>query len=128
LSDTFGETYEIYTEPVRQDLVPPCFCVHLLSASTTLEPNGVKVLTGLFDIRYHPAAPMGNMEMYRVANTLTGALELISVEGVKLRGVDRRWEVFDEVLHFFVSYTLRYVVLPDSEVMEKLENNTTLKG
>lgn len=75
-----------------------------------------------FDVHYFPAEDTeANEEMHEVGDTLYEALEYITLGEGLIRGTGMRYEVIDNVLHFFVSYNLFLMRKKDSEAMEELE-------
>jgi hypothetical protein len=101
--DTAFPGIPILDEEIKQGLTPPCFFVRLL------EPEHTQELGRRF-FRYHPfvvryfAQDRSNAVMYDMAEKLTTALQQIEVAGRPVRGTGMRFEIIDEVLHFFVEY------------------------
>jgi len=57
-----------------------------------------------FDVHYF-APGRENADMYAMADRLTAALQQISVVGRVVHGTGMRFQVVDDVLHFFVTYS-----------------------
>lgn len=117
----------ILGEEIKQGLTPPCFFVRLL------QPEHVQELGRRF-YRYHPfviryyAVDRKNDAMYDMAEQLTSALQWITVGGQPVRGVGMRFEIIDEILHFFVEYNFHvWATQPDTTAMQTLEVREGLK-
>ena len=110
----------IVGEEIKQGLTPPCFFVKLL------EPEHTQELGRRF-IRYHPfdvhyfAPGRENADMYDMADQLTTALQQITVAGRPVHGTGMRFQVVDEVLHFFVTYSFHvWAPKPEDPAMQTL--------
>jgi len=117
----------IHDEEIPQRLNPPCFFVRLL------EPEHVQELGRRF-LRYHPfvvryfAQDRSNTAMYEMAEQLTKALQQIQVAGRPVRGTGMRFEIVDDVLHFFVNYDFHvWAPRPDDLAMGSLDVQEGLK-
>lgn len=125
--DTVFPDIPILGEEIKQGLTPPCFFVRLL------QPEHVQELGRRF-YRYHPfviryyAVDRKNDAMYDMAEQLTSALQWITVGGQPVRGVGMRFEIIDEILHFFVEYNFHvWATQPDTTAMQTLEVREGLK-
>lgn len=114
-------------EEIKQGLKPPCFFVRFL------EPEHSKEVGRRYK-RYHPVViryfdeNKKNVAMYEMAEKLSSALEWIEVKGMKTRGIGMRFEIVDEVLHFFVEYNFHVLKPKDpAEKMGRLEQEGRLK-
>lgn len=117
----------IHDEEIPQELKPPCFFVRLL------EPEHVQELGRRF-FRYHPfvvryfAQDRSNTAMYDMAERLTEVLQQIVVAGRPVRGTGMRFEIVDDVLHFFVEYNIHvWSSRPDDPAMGSLDVQEGLK-
>jgi 3'-phosphoadenosine 5'-phosphosulfate (PAPS) 3'-phosphatase len=117
----------IVGEEIKQGLTPPCFFVKLL------EPEHTQELGRRF-IRYHPfdvhyfAPERSNADMYDMAEQLTAALQQITVAGRPVRGTGMRFEIVDEVLHFFVQYNFHvWAPRPEDPAMAALDVTEGIK-
>lgn len=125
--DTAFPDNAIMGEEIKQGLNPPCFFVRLL------EPSHDQELGRRF-IRYHPfvvryyAPERTNADMYDMAEKLTAALQWITVVDRPIRGTGMRFEIVDEVLHFFVNYKFHvWAQKPEYPAMQKLDVEEGLK-
>lgn len=118
---------EIMGEEIKQGLNPPCFFVRFLQPAHDQE-------LGRRYIRYHPivvryyAVDRANAAMYDMAEQLTSVLQQITVAGRPVRGISMRFEIVDEILHFFVEYNFHvWAPKPDEAAMETLDVQEGLK-
>ena len=129
ITSDFGDTYEIYTESIKQGLNEPCFSI--LCLNPTLEQFMGKryFRTNQFCIHYFPSSDEKRSECHAVAERLFGVLEYITVGDDLIRGTEMHCEIVDDVLSFFVNYDLYvYKDVDNEEFMETLEQNTIVKG
>ena len=63
-----------------------------------------------------------------MAERLYWCLEWISVAGDLTRGTQMRYEVIDNVLHFFVNYDMFVYRLDNTPAMSELTENVSVKG
>lgn len=133
LNTEFGDSYEIYTEEVHQNLTEPCFSVVLVKPSTKQFLGKRYFRKNLFCIHYFPQdKDSPNAECFDVYERLADCLEYIEVDGDAVRGTKIEGgdnPVTDGVLTFMVSYDM--FVMKDAEgepEMETLEQSTEVKG
>jgi len=108
-------------EEIKQNLDPPRFFVRLLEPAHTQELGRRYRRDHPFVVRYF-APERANADMYDMAEQLTTALKWITVSGRPCPGQDMRFQIVDEVLHFFVSYTfLVWEEEPEAPMMQELE-------
>ncbi|MCX4317499.1 MAG: hypothetical protein OSJ52_12830 [Lachnospiraceae bacterium] len=128
LDKEFG--YKIYTEEKRQGLEEPCLFLSCVSLSNTLLVGHRYSREEQFCIQYLPKSEMlPREECYAAAERLTQCLELIEEEGCLIRGTKMKYEVIDDVLHFFVNYD-RIVRRGEKELpsMEEIFGSVEAKG
>ncbi|TNJ68225.1 hypothetical protein FE784_00765 [Paenibacillus hemerocallicola] len=117
----------IHGEEIKQQLNPPCFFVKLLEPMHTRELGRRYQRVHPFDVHYFAPA-RGNDNMYTMAEQLTSALQTIQVGGRPIRGTGMRFGIIDEVLHFFVDYTLHvWEVKATHPKMQTLEQKEGIK-
>lgn len=105
LNVLFGDHTKVYTDTVKQGLTEPCFLIQLLSPSLGALVGNRYHLTVPADILYFPFVYGDNDEMNSVAETLMENMDVLTlVDGDNIRGWGLRYEVIEEVLHFFVTY------------------------
>ena len=96
----------IYGEEIEQGFKEPCFFVKLLRTSQEHRLSSRYRRNHLFDIHYFPGSgPNKNEHLLTMAENLYDHLEIVSVNGCLVQGIDMRHEMIDHVLHFFVRYT-----------------------
>lgn len=130
LHRTFGDTHAIYKESVKQDLKEPCFIIVALQPTSENANHGHYLRNYPFDITFIPESETDSKsEMYRTAESLFLILDYINVLDNLRRGIKMRYEIVDDVLHFFVTYTM-YVkeLVEPAPMMETLEYNSRLEG
>lgn len=108
-------------EEIKQDLDPPRFFVRLLEPAHTQELGRRYKRNFPFVIRYFSPVQF-NDDMYDMAEHLTAALGWIEIGGRQWPGQGMRFQIVDEVLHFFVTYSLLvWEQVPDDPTMQTLE-------
>jgi hypothetical protein len=119
--DTAFPTIPLSGEEIKQELDPPHFFVRLLEPDHTQELGQRYRRDHPFVVRYF-SAKRTNEEMYDMAEQLTSALKRITVGGRQCQGQGMRFQIVDEVLHFFVTYSLLvWEQLPNDPAMKILE-------
>lgn len=119
LNVLFGDHTKVYTDTVKQGLTEPCFLIQLLSPSLGSVVGNRYHLTVPVDLLYFPYVYGDNDEMNSVGENLMENLHVLTlVDGDKIRGFGVRYEVIDEVLHFFVTY---HAFVNRSEVKDVME-------
>lgn len=126
----FGKDYEIYKEDIPQGLTEPCFFIKLVESDLVPETIGSQQKGHTFDVHYFPTEGRKNSEMFDVADVLLWLLDELTITGWgKLRGLNKRYSIVDDVLHFMVDYPA-HVNLPETaseDLMETLEQTITDK-
>jgi len=92
-------------EEIKQGLNPPRFFVRLLEPAHTQELGHRHRRDLPFIVRYF-APERINKDMYNMAEQLTSVLKWIMVGGRQVPGQRMSFQIVDEVLHFFVSYSM----------------------
>lgn len=130
LNATFGDGYEIYLKDVAQGLTEPCFFIAVLQPERHPMLGNRSHQTNPFDIHYFPEDETDNCEMISVAEQMMDALEMITLlNGDLIRGTNRRYEIVDGVLHFFINFNMHLIKLVETTPMETLDVETgTAKG
>lgn len=114
-------------EEIKQNLNPPCFFVKLLEPAHTQELGRRYMRYHYFDVHYF-ADGRKNADMYAMAEQLTAVLQQIIVAGRPVRGINMRFQVIDEVLHFFVDYNFRvWAPANDDPKMQELDVTEGIK-
>lgn len=129
INTEFNDTYEIYTESIKQGLKEPCFSLVCLNPTIKQFLGKRYFRTNQFCIHYFPSSNEKRSECYEVMEKLHSALEYITVDGDLIRGTEMHCEFVDDVLNFFVNFDMFVYKKDDGEEsMETFEHNTTVKG
>lgn len=108
-------------EEIKQNLDPARFFVRLLEPAHTQELGRRYRRDHPFVVRYF-SPERSNEDMYTMGEQLTSTLEWIEVGGKQWPGQGMYFRIIDEVLHFFVTYSLLvWKQLPDDPKMQTLE-------
>ena len=130
INELFGDDYYIYSEEIEQGFKEPCFFISILNPSSTQKLGTRSYREYNFDIHYFPrTSNEKNYDMYDTNEKLIDGLEYISVDGGLIRGSKIHSEIIDNVLHFFIKYSL-FVIKEDveAEKMESLILKQNIKG
>ena len=106
------DSYNIYTEEVEQGFCEPCFFIQCLSQSEKDKLSERFLAQHSFVISYFPKK--GNAECWQVQKKLQYLLYYITLEeGSLLRGTNRKGNITEGVLQFFVNYDfpMKYRIL-----------------
>lgn len=129
LDTEFGDDYAIYAEDVAQGLQEPCFFIACINPTSRFFLNRRHFRSNQFCLQYFPAdINRAREECNAVAERLYWCLEWISVAGDLTRGTQMRYEVIDNVLHFFVNYDMFVYRLDNTPAMSELTENVSVKG
>lgn len=123
LYTTFGDSYRYYVEDVEQNLTKPCFTVDTIIPLMRSRNPWLYDRTMPMVIHYFTGDKKDTKkDCYAVAEQLVESLEYLPFENTLLRGENISWQITDEVLQVFVTYsfTTTKVVLTDPN-MEDLE-------
>ena len=127
LNSIFGDSYEIYTENVKQGLKEPCFFIKTLPTINKPLLGKRAQRTYSFVISYFPKD--GNEEMMDVSELLLEHLEYITLEnGDVIRGHSLQTEIIDDVLHFSVNYIVFVNKSENGETMGSFNATVGVKG
>ncbi len=125
LNDAFGDGYKIYQNDVEQGLKEPCFLIAVLRPERAPLPGGRTLMREPLDIHYFPTEPRNSAEMIAAAETMLQALDVIVLpDGDLIRGTSMRYEIVDNVLHFFVNFDHIILRRRGEPLMETLEVET----
>lgn len=129
INSEFGDPHEIHTESVEQGLKGGSFSILCLNPSINQFLGKRYFRTNQFCIHYFPESNEPRSECQSVAERLIDCLEIITVDGDKVRGTRMNSEIVDGVLSFFVNYDMFvYKEAVKEPFMETLRYNTDVKG
>lgn len=130
INQEFGDSYEIYTDEVEQDLKEPCFFIMILNPDIERRLSVRREVDVPMSIQYFPKK--GRAEYNDVAERLAlYVLECITPyeSDALIRGKDMHWEIVDGVLNFFVTYNFFVYKIEDPKpLMETMTTVLHLKG
>lgn len=113
-------------EDVKQSLKPGSFVLKTLETSRTDLPNNQFRLHVPLDIHYfNVSEESAERERLEVQDKLYQILRIITdTEGISYRASDMSARTVDNVLHFFVTYTVVCRYEDDGIKMQRIEKNT----
>ncbi len=118
----------VFSEALPQGFKPPCFFIREVRRSrarTVGERFREKVEV---EISYYPKNKLNaREECHTVAKALFGLLEFVSTDEGLLRGIDKRSEVENSALKFYVSFEFFTMNVRETEKMERLVYNSSPK-
>lgn len=123
-------TYEVYDEIVKQGLVEPCFFVRVIEQNTKKQISNHYKFNIMLDIHYFLDINTGNLneQYHEMAETLYEKLELFTdLSGGYLRGLNKRHDIQDSVLHFFVDISVSAKIPINEVVIGTVEANYSVK-
>lgn len=127
LFETFG--YENHATKIPQDLETPCFFIQCLEPESKKYIGTRYLRKHHFVIQYFPQSESdANTECYSVGEQMYECLEVINIDGFFLRGMEMKFEIVDDVLHFFVDYNAFIRKVRQKETMGSLKTGIHVKG
>ena len=121
---------EVYDEVVKQGMVEPCFFVKIIEQDSKKEMKNHYKFKYMFDIHYFLNENTENLneQYHSMAENLYEKLELFTdLSGGYLRGLDKRHDIQDNVLHFFVDVVASAKIPITKILMETSVINTHIK-
>lgn len=129
LNGEFGDGYTNYTENVKQGLKEPCFFIFCINPTHELFLGKRYFRENQFCIQFFPADKQNmNSECHAAAERLEFCLEWITVTGDLVHGTKMKYEIVDGVLNFFVNYDMFVYRRSESQPMEEISQDVTVKG
>lgn len=117
----FGEDFPIYTEPVEQDLKPPCFTIQC-SAPTLKRQLGRRWLSkNPCTIQYLPQSKEPLQEGQDVVTRLFFCLDRISTEMGDINGTGLRSQIGLEISSVSVNFNYFFYQEEETDPMEDLQ-------
>ncbi|CAH1202972.1 hypothetical protein PAECIP111891_02182 [Paenibacillus allorhizoplanae] len=103
--DELDPNLPIYTEQVKQGFMQPAFFVMQLNSGQNREMNNRFFRSLLFNVHFFPDADSltKKADCRGIAERLYEALQFINISG-PVRANDLKYEIIDDVLHFFLSF------------------------
>lgn len=123
-------TVPIYTEQIKQGFSQPAFFVMQINSNEAKGLNRRSERSLLFDIHFFPHRDSltQKSDCRKIAEQLYERLRYIETTGGIVRSNGQRYEVIEDVLHFYISILVP-LVIPKPEVpkMQKIEEREALK-
>ena len=125
IHSAFGESFEIYTQPISQGLKLPCFVV--LSQNPTLERfrSNRYFSQNQFCIQFFPSHKNKHAQCDEVLQRLCHTLEVLVISGNLTRGTNFSSERKDGVLVVTCNYDMFLDVVPSVNLMGEYQLDTT---
>lgn len=126
----FGDDYSYSVEQDEQDLSTPCFEVGLVRPISHggfwNTHNRVMPIV----IHYYPNDEVHpRRECYAIGERALEAVEMITIEDVKIPGNELEIQMVDNVLQIFVTYDFWTKTLaPEKDPMEEIDSHTTVEN
>lgn len=125
LGTTFGNSNRYYVEDIEQGLVKPAFHVgHRILLQRSRSPI---LYDRTFPMVIHWFSDSKNnikKECYEMAEQVVECLEYLPFKDTLLRGEDISWQIVDDVLQVFITYSFTTkLVTPVEETPEELSTN-----
>lgn len=115
---------EIYVEEIPQGFKEPCFCVQVLNPDEKQLLGERYLRTYNFCIQYFPKKGLWeNAEMAELLHRTLNQIDLGDEDYV--RGVNRRYEIVDKKLLYFVTYKLH---IRDVDMSDNYMGEISYKG
>lgn len=125
LYTTFGDTYRYYVENVEQNLSKPCFTIDMINPLQRSKSPLLYDRTMPMVIHYFTNDKKDTKkDCYAKAEQIVECLEYLPFKNTTLRGEDISWQITEEVLQVFITYSfVTQKVLPTEINMEKLNTD-----
>lgn len=120
---------DIYVNEIPQNFKEPCFCLQVLNNDEKQRLGENYLRTYNFCVQYH-SENKDIFEIGEIAEKLNDSLECIKIgEDDYVRGVNRRYEVIEGVLFYFVTYKVHIRKTEiDDNIMENMTANIRTGG
>lgn len=112
----------IYKDTPVQNVVKPYFFIHTLETTQNREMRNRARRSYFLDVRAHPLDDIENKKSWcnMIGHELLEILDEIKIAGMAVKPQEMRFEVVNDVLHFFVTYSFRVIKMVNPET--KMEN------
>lgn len=121
LEEAFGEDYTIYTDFVEQGFHTPCFCIQMINSTNDKGLEKRYQRSYFFDLLYFSQEEHTTSELNQVSEKLYQCMEWIKIDQSGIWGTGMNHHIEEDVLHFFVTYKPRVVLVSSKEEYEKME-------
>lgn len=110
LGTRFGSSQHYYVENVEQNLTKPCFTVDLLAP--TIRSKSPLLYDRTMPLVIHWFGDSENTikkDCYAMSELLVECLEYLPFEGTLIRGEDISYQIVDDVLQLFITYSFETI-------------------
>lgn len=126
LYNVFGDDFKYYVEDIPQKLKTPCFTVETIEYNVRSYSKTRHFMTIPLVIQFFPKNEVNSKKYnYNIGSKIADAVEYINADGVLLRSENINYELNNDVLQVFVTYSFwtRDSVSSDySDYMEDLKS------
>jgi len=119
--------HKVYTDDVKQYLTPPCFVIRQVDAAHQVLFGENRSMRCSYAIYYYPPDNARREDLQRMGLALCPVLELLQHEGLGYWASGMQHRIVDHALILTCSYTYRYRMVEERELMETLQH-TILMG
>lgn len=119
--EEFGDPYEIHKEASMQDMKEPAFFVRCVTPDIEKQLGNRRKADLLFIIQYFPESSKPKAEMNEVFERLSFCLDLIEVDGKKVRVSVKCKDISDDVLTATAECSLFLNLARQTDCMESYE-------
>lgn len=121
LGTKFGSSQHYYVENVEQNLTKPCFTVDLLAP--TIRSKSPLLYDRTMPLVIHWFGDSENTikkDCYAMGEQLIECLEHLQFEGTLIRGEDISYQIVDDVLQLFITYS--FETRKETEIETSIES------
>lgn len=121
LGTKFGSSQHYYVENVEQNLTKPCFTVDLLAP--TIRSKSPLLYDRTMPLVIHWFGDSENTikkDCYAMGEQLIECLEYLPFEGTLIRGEDISYQIIDDVLQMFITYS--FETRKETEIETSIES------
>lgn len=118
LKTTFPD-HKIYGEKVEQGLKKPCFFITVLPGDVIELSKSMQQREITIDVQYLSEEET-NAKNIEMADLLNDLFQRITFDGLTVSVIERRFEIVDDILHFFLDLDF-IVMLSDTEQHELMQ-------
>lgn len=121
LGTKFGSSQHYYVENVEQNLTKPCFTVDLLTP--TIRSKSPLLYDRTMPLVIHWFGDSENTikkDCYAMGEQLIECLEYLPFEGTLIRGEDISYQIVDDVLQMFITYS--FETRKETEIETSIES------
>lgn len=127
LNKTFGDSYKIYDDEIKQGFKTPAFLILFLSLEQKQQVGKRWHVSTLFNIQYFPKH--GRSEASDMSLKVQQAVkEITLLNGTLIRGTGANSEIVDGTAHNFMNYNFFLQETEEKDFMESLKQHSKLKG